>query len=314
MKKLFIALLLILILFVAATYIFIPGKIAITVSKVVATTSEGFDTCLHNLKKWKRWWPDNLFQPGNDSVFMYNGYSYKLTDAFSDGGAIEVKLNNSPFITRIQTITNNRDAIVAEWKMVLPTGNNPFTRFARYLKAPGLKKNMQTVFDSLCSFAGRTENIYGFPIERTTFTEVTLLANKFKTAAYPTIGDIYNAINKLKRYILSRGVMEKYYPMVNVKQVDSSQYETMVAISIDKMISANGDFFISQMVPMQDRFLATEVTGGPSTLNKAHLAIEKYMQDHALSAPARPFEIWVTDRSKETDTAKWRTKLFYPSM
>jgi len=67
-------------------------------------------------------------------------------------------------------------------------------------------------------------------------------------------------------------------------------------------------------VPMKDRFLTTEVTGGPASIEKARRAIEKYMVDHTLPAPARPFEILVTDRSKVADTAAWKTKIFYPSM
>jgi len=102
--------------------------------------------------------------------------------------------------------------------------------------------------------------------------------------------------------------------MISTQEADGSQYETMIAISVDKIIQPGGNFFRSQMVPMKDRFLATEVKGGPATIEHAHKAIQKYMQDHILSPPARAFEILLTNRSKETDTTKWRTKIFYPSM
>jgi hypothetical protein len=68
------------------------------------------------------------------------------------------------------------------------------------------------------------------------------------------------------------------------------------------------------MVAMKDRFLTTDVTGGPGSIEKAKKSIEKYMADHTLPSPARPFEILVTDRSKVADTAAWKTKIFYPSM
>jgi hypothetical protein len=38
------------------------------------------------------------------------------------------------------------------------------------------------------------------------------------------------------------------------------------------------------------------------------------MNDHFLSAPAIPFEILITDRSKEKDTTRWKTKIYQPSM
>jgi len=143
---------------------------------------------------------------------------------------------------------------------------------------------------------------------------VILLAYRFNTTGRPSVGEVYDVVDKLRNYIKSNGAAEKYYPMMNTRQSDSSQYETMVAISIDKIIPASKDFFISRMVPMKDRFLETDIIGGPWKIQGAHGAIEKYMDDHSLSSPARPFEIMVTDRSKETDTSKWITKLFYPSM
>ena len=101
---------------------------------------------------------------------------------------------------------------------------------------------------------------------------------------------------------------------MDTRQIEHSNYETMVAISIDHVIPASNDFFISRMVPMKDRFLETEVTGGTGRIQQAHQAVSKYMIDHALSAPARPFEILVTDRRQEGDTSKWKTLIYYPSM
>jgi len=310
MKKIVLILIVLILMAVACLYVFIPGKIVITESRVVATTASGVDTCLHNVKKWKNWWPGKSLPSGEDSVYRYDGYSYTLSNTFTGGGVILIGSNSFSLSSTLHAITKNRDSVIIEWNAVLQTGNNPFTK----LSAVGLRKSIGTVFESLCNFAGKTENIYGFPIERTTFTEVTLIAYRFKSSNYPATYIIYDAVNKLRQYIKSRGAAETYYPMINTKRFDSTQYETMVAISIDRMIPASGDFFISQMVPMKDRFLETEVTGGPASIEKAHNAIEKYMSDYSLSAPARPFEILVTDRNKETDTAKWRTKIFYPSM
>jgi len=314
MKNILLALISIFILFTIGVFIFIPGTLVIHESRSVGTTSGGLDSCLHNMKKWRQWWPGQHSDSGNDSLFVYEGYTFKLSARYSDGGAIEIKSNNISLETRIQTITENRDSITVNWDIVLLSGNNPFTRFSRYLYAGKLRKSIKGVFNSLCQFAGKTENIYGFPVERTTFTEVILLAYRFKTDAYPTTEIIYNAVKKLRQYITSLGAEEKYYPMMNTRQVDISKYETMVAISIDKEIQPVGEFFISRMVPMKDRFLATEVTGGPAKIEQAHNAIEKYMRDHSLSAPAIPFEILVTDRNRETDSSTWKTRIFYPSM
>lgn len=295
-------------------FIFIPGKSVIAASRVVNTTSIGFDTCLHKLEKWKQWWPGTYGSAGKDSLFVYDGYTYKLSVVYTDGATIQIESENTSAEVRIKIIPYNRDSISAEWRMVIQSGNNPITRISRHKAAGKLKKSMNVIFDALCHFAGKTENIYGYHIERTTFTEVNLIANRFKSDIYPATATIYNAINRLRQYLISQGAGEKYYPMMNTRSVDSSHFETMIAISIDRVIPESGGFFISKMVPMKDRFLKTEVTGGPTSIEKAHQAIKKYMSDRSLFDPAIPFEILVTDRSKVTDTAAWKTIIFYPSM
>jgi hypothetical protein len=118
----------------------------------------------------------------------------------------------------------------------------------------------------------------------------------------------------LRKKIKDAGAIEKDSPMFHVNLIDSTHYQTMIAICVDKEIHGDKDFFVSRMVPMKDRFLSTSVTGGDSTIRRAHEAIENYMDDHFLSAPAIPFEILITDRLAEKDTSKWKTKIFYPSM
>jgi hypothetical protein len=301
-------------LFTLFVFIFIPGKLVITERRLVNVTGIGFDTCLHNLKKWEQWWPGEAKNPGNDSRFIYHKFSCKLTTPYTDGAAIQTGSGNNTAESRIQTIFKDRDSIYADWSIVLESGTNPIKRLSNFFLARKIKKNMPVVFDSLCHFAGKTENIYGYPIERTTFTEVTLIASNFTSTVYPSTEMIYNAVSQLRQYLMSQGAQEKYFPMMNTKQIDSSHYETMIAISIDKKIPANKNYFISEMVAMKDRFLTTDVNGGPASIEKAHHAIEKYMSDHSLWGPATPFEILVTDRSKVTDTAAWKTKIFYPSM
>jgi hypothetical protein len=304
----------VILLLIILIFIFIPARLVIAESRVVYVTGNGFDTCLHNLEKWKHWWPADEENPGIDSLFIYKGMTCKLLTPYSDGASIEIKSGKVRLESRLRTIFKERDSIVAEWSVELKSGYNPIKRLSNYLAGRKITKSLQVVFDSLCFFAGKTENIYGFPIERTTFTEVNLITSNFTSSEYPTTEMIYNAVNRLRQYLVSKGTRERYYPMMNSKRMDSSHVETMIAISIEKMIPANKDFFISQMVAMKDRFLTTDVTGGPGSIEKAKKSIEKYMTDHTLPAPARPFEILVTDRSKVADTSVWKTKIFYPSM
>ena len=317
MKKILIFFFLIL-LFTAFVFVFIPPKIIILESKVIGTPRNGFRDCLHDLKKWGKWWPNKdsntIFYSLRDSLFKYKGCTYKFLKPVSDGVEVQIQYNSLVLESRIYIIPNTGDSVLVKWSTVLPTSNNPFSKLVKYFEAVEIQKSMHPVFDSLCMFSGETENVYDFPIIRTTFTDTILTTYNLLTHTYPTTKEIYNAINDMKEYITNQGAIEKDYPMMNVKRLDSLHYETMIAICINKQIPNNKEYSVVRMVNMKDRFLATDVTGGPSKLELAHEAIEKYMDDRSLAAPARPFEVLITDRSKEPDTAKWKTKIFHPSM
>ena len=314
MKRLLLFLPAIIILPLISVYIFIPPTIRVSNNISLECTTNGLSTVLQQYEKWGSWWPQKEAFSIEDSSYIYKDYRYKLITPLTDGAIIDVSNSKDHFETRMIIIPQGRDSVTLEWQANFISGINPFKRISQYFKAAGLKKNMHEVLGNLKTFAGETENIYGFPIQRTTFTDTVLLATKFSTGTYPSNEIIYKAINLLKKKITDAGAEEKDFPMLNVKKSDSNTYETMIAICINKRIKTDPDFFISLMVPMKDRFLATEVTGGPFTLQKAHEAIVNYMDDHFLSAPAIPFEILITDRSREMDTSKWKTKIFYPSM
>jgi hypothetical protein len=312
MKKILLVVFILLILCLAAVYIFIPARINVSSTSFVSCIQKNVAMSLNDPGKWRQWWPDQKARSGDS--FFYKGYSYRVTNRFTDGAEIQLATDKEEITSQIVVIPLGKDSSAVEWKTSLDAGANPFKRITQYSKASRLKDNTQEILSSLLNFAAKTENIYGFHIERTTFTDTILAATRFSTSAFPTTETIYQAIDKLKEKIKREGAEEKDFPMLNIMQTDSGHFESMIAICIDKLIKAEGNMFISRMVPMKDRFLKTEVTGGPSSIKSAHIAIENYMNDRFLSAPAIPFEILVTDRRKESDTTKWNTTIFHPSM
>ena len=312
MKKILLVVFILLVLCLVAVYIFIPSRINISSTSLASCIPKNIALSLNDLDKWRQWWPDQNIKTGDP--FFYKEYGYTLTDRFTDGAEIEVKTDKEEIPSRIAIIPMGKDSSAVEWKISFHAGFDPFKRIAQYSKASRLKNDMQEILSSLLNFAGKTENIYGFHIERTTFTDTILAATRFSTSVHPTTGTIYQAIDQLKEKIKRQNAKEKDFPMLNITQTDSSLFETMIAICIDRQIKNEGNIFISRMVPMKDRFLKTEVTGGPSAIKSAHIAIGNYMNDRFLSAPAIPFEILVTDRRNEPDTTKWKTTIFHPSM
>ncbi|HEY2722762.1 MAG TPA: hypothetical protein VGI82_13600 [Chitinophagaceae bacterium] len=313
MKKFLLILLVLLILFLSFAYIFIPNEVKISSVSLSSSIPKNIIDCLHDSSVIRRWWPAKLPQSLTDSI-NYGNYNYSLKENFMDGAVLQLESEDENFLIKVRVVAKGKDSSAAEIGTSFNVGSNPFKRIGRYYKAFNLKNDLRRILVSLLDFARATENIYGFHIERTTFTDTILYATKFSSKTNPSTQMIYDHINELKNKIRDSGAIEKDYPMLNVKQKDSSDYEIMIAICVNREIGRYKNYFPSRMVNMKDRFLKTIVLGGLSMVESAHQAIDRYMDDRSLSQPGIPFDILVTDRSKEVDTTKWRTIIFYPSM
>lgn len=313
MKKILLVVLAVLVSCLLGIYIFIPSQFKITVHAMARCIPKNIAECLRDEASWKQWWPNSASR-GNYKSFTYGRYQYKLMEPLTDGAEIQVNRNERDFKSRILVLPSGKDSSAVEWQVLLTSGYNPIQRVFQRFEARQIKNNIHNVLHALTNFADKTENMYGFHIKRTTFTDTILATTKFSSNSYPTTEAIYKNIEQLRKKIRQEGAQEKESPMLNVRQNDSNHFETMIAICINKEIRNSRNVFVSRMIPMKDRFLKTEVLGGPGSIRKAHNAIEVYMRDRFLSAPAIPFEILITDRSREPDTAKWKTTIFHPSM
>jgi hypothetical protein len=84
----------------------------------------------------------------------------------------------------------------------------------------------------------------------------------------------------------------------------------MVAIPVNKVLRDDDPFAFKRMVP--GNILVAEVNGGKYTIEKALAEMELYIKENKLKPPAIPFESMITDRSREPDTSKWVTRIYYP--
>ena len=273
-------------------------------------------SCLHNPDKWHNWLQDSSENRGkvlNNESFTYSDCNYNVMQPLANGADFSVENKELKLNTRLEALSLNPDSTLVTWKGGFIASNNPFKRINQYIQAINIRHNIQDVLDHLAEFASKPINVYGFNIERTSFNDTLLIASK-QVITNPDLNTIYSIINGLKSYIaIQKGAKETDFPMLHLKQLDSSHYNIMVAIAIDKAIPESGNYFIVRMPHMDGKFVKADVRGGPATIDNAHKQIGAFMNDHLLTSPGIPFEILVTDRFKETDTSKWVTKVYHPS-
>jgi hypothetical protein len=314
MKKIVIVILvLISVSFIA--YLFIPAKIDLWKVILIKVNSANATRFIANENEWKKWWPKGDLKKANaaisDSIYTYQEYDYAVNWNMIQGDSIIIKNKYVRINSLLNIIPINSDSVAIQWKGESTATWNPFKRFKNYLQKKKLDNSTDELLHAMKEFLENKESLYGIRIDQIKVKDTILVASKYFSEAYPTTTEIYDLIGRVKNFIRRQGATETNYPMLHVIE-DSGLFRTMVAIPVNKTISENNNFFFKRMVP--GKILITEVKGGMYTVDQALKQIEVYMDDYQLKAPAIPFQSLVTDRSKESDTAKWVTKIFYPVM
>lgn len=309
MKKILIA------LFVLCCIIFISVCIIIkpVFYKVILinTNQINANKYLTDENNWSKWWPNKDSNSTLGATHTYNKNSYSVIWKLINGDSILIKNNAVSIKSVLSIFPVNGDTVAIEWKGSATGTGNPIKNFKNYLQVKKIEKDAGDLLQNMKAFLESNEKIYGLRIDQLQVKDTLLAAIKYSSKNYPSTSEIYDLINKLKNYISAEGAIETDYPMLHVIQ-GSGYFATMVAIPVNKLLPTKNNFLFRRMVP--GKILVTDVKGGPYTADHAVKQLELFMNDYHLVAPAIPFQSLVTDRSKEPDTTKWITRIYYPVM
>ncbi len=314
MKKLLLFILILTSLAIICAYLFIPADIQfsnITFVKAKANVAGRF---LLNENKWEKWFPADIIaisDSGSGHLFHYKNYSFSIEKTMMNTAEISILDNGKILKSLASIISINGDSVAVEWKSEIQAGSNPFARIKYYLQARKLHTDMGNILNALKKFLGKNENIYnGIKFHVVISKDSTLIATKTVTTGYPSTSDIYTMIGDLKEYLVSHYSEENNFPMLHVKQISDSTYETMVAIPTNKKLDGNEKIFSKSFVPW--KVLTAEIKGGNYKVDEALKEMKEYLTDYHIPAMAIPFASLVTDRSREPDTLQWITHIYTP--
>lgn len=314
MKKLLFFLLSLFILGLASVYILIPTNLEISKVEYINCNVNGAFRVLSNENIWHKWWPaDSSVNKRNDTSshwFFYKGYNYHLSEKLYNAINLSITHHNDTIKSKIIIMKLNIDSVVVRWDCVLKTSFNPVSRILKLKEAEKIKKNMSEILSGLRIFLENKENIYGINLHVIMSKDSTMVLTKKISSAFPTTNEIYNLIRNLKKYIASQNAKEENFPMLHVKKLEDSTFETMVAIPVNRELPGNGEISFSRFVPW--KVLTAEVKGGDKTVEAALRQMKAFISDYQKTAMAIPFQSLVTDRSKQPDTTKWITNIYTP--
>ncbi len=298
-------------LLVISVYVFIPSKIIVSNVRYINAYQNTAIKFINDSAMFNNWWRSVTVK--EDTNYNYNGYVYHIKSTLSNLADITIQPTTDKLNSALVCLNIYLDSSALQWSTELDASLNPLQRITQYNKAKKLKENMGALLDKLKAYLDKPENVYGINVKEVKLKDSVLIASQITTTAYPSLADIYKEVDKLKAYVASQHASATNAPMLNVVQLGEKSYKVMVGLPVSGRITQTPDFIIKRM-PYGGSMFTSTVNGGYYNIQQGLQKLTEYYLDTKRASPAKPYELMVTDRQQETDTAKWVTKLYYPIM
>ncbi len=295
-----------LLLFLAGSYIFIPGSIRISRSISFNANSQGVFRFLSQPGQWERWWPAEKV----DSQLSFNGKKFVVAAVGFNMFTIAIDRGQVTDTALVHMIPMGIDSLRIAWDATFNAGNNPVSRVRQYFRAKELARDFEALLIALKKYTGIVQNMYGADIKRGTIKTEYMVLTKESFDHRPSDAEIYASIGRIRKHIAKIKATEEDIPFFNSTRVDSFRYELVVGVPITEPVPDSG-IFLTKKLLKDGNMLTADITGGQFSVDTAVEQFETYVRDHQYQVVALPFQSFLTDRLN-TDTSKWVTRIVFP--
>lgn len=310
MKKPVLLVLGLLLIAFISVYFIVPQNITANALRSVDGTDVNVSRFIIQNRAWKKWWPGKK-DAADSNRFSYNNIDYTLKNLTNSYAEVLITDGELQLESKIRYSTIEEGATEVSWNATMLSSLNPFARISEFVKIKSIQKDMEAILLDFKKFIEADINAYGIHVKLSKVKDPVMLATNTISKNYPSTETVYALIDKLRKQANAQNATETNKPMLNIHRTDEDEYQVMVALPINKVITPTPGFAINRMLK-GGNILETEVKGGRNTIDNAFNQMKAYTKDHHLIAPAMPFESIVTDRVAEKDTAKWVTKVYFP--
>src|SRR5450432_2870335 len=298
MRKWVSATVICLAILIGVIYIFIPANIEISKIATIDCTVTGAYRNISDDSKWLNRWSNshtNLSFIKSDPNSKYRSVYYSIVKKLRNEIVVKIENGQFNFTSHIDLIAKGNDSVILVWKCSLPSGWNPIGKVRRYWEAVNISDNMRIILQNIVGFLEKLENVYGISISQSSISDTCLLASKYSFSVYPNTPEIYDVVSNLKSYAFEHGTLMSGNPLLNVNKLNEHTFLVMIAIPVNRDLSAKGNIFSRRMIP--GRFMVADVTGGIYTVNTAIEQLQLYFTDYQKTSMAIPFQSLIDRKS-----------------
>jgi hypothetical protein len=307
MKRWTVILAVVLLSITGILYVGISSQQSFSKSIAVACTNEGALRMLTNEAGYKKGWPGKQL---NDSTYQFEEITYTVGTSLLNIIVLRFESHARGELIIEETMPDSSRFTVAYSKTLPP---QPLKRISAYNTIQKTKTSIENLLNALKKNFDGEELVYGMKIEMSRVKDSAMISTRTLMNHYPSVTEVYQQIDAIRKYIQANGGEETSAPMLNVFDEGPGQFLVMVAVPTKNPVNGNETFLQKRMLA-NGFILVSEVQGGTTTIQRAEAAMKQYVTDHQKSSPAIPFQMLLTDRRAEPDSSKWKTRLYYPVM
>lgn len=332
MKKFFLRLLLVIVFLIAAlliTALFVKKEYSIVRSVQMETPKKvvyEYMADFSNFSKWSPWAemdPDMKVEITGEKGAVGSLYIWEGNDDVGKGKMEIIRLTDDSIVIRLNfiepfenedityyVISDEGEGTKVEWGM---QGSSPYP-FNLMMFVMGMEKQVGTDFENGLGklkkeLAGLKAIKGDFEIEEIDF-EPRYFIGKRDTLMFSEMGAFYsNNLGDIYAGILERGYEFKGAPSGLFFSWDEENDRTDMAAAVP--ITQERSIGNFETWKLGGKALRIVYFGDYEGSVKAHMAMDKYIEEHKLQVKMPVIEEYVTDPMTEPDTSKWQTNIFY---
>ncbi len=310
MKKVIVIFSFLIAVLLSVLYFGISSQQSFARAVTVACGSEGALRVLGTERNNKQGWPGEKL---NDSMYRFEHLQYTAGRTLFNTSGLQFTVAEKTYAGELNLEKLNYESTSFTIQVVHKLPLHPIERITNYFALRQLKKNVDALLAAFKKKFDGEEFIYGFKIEMSRVKDAAMISRSIILNHYPTVKEIYDAVDAIQQHIAANGGIVSNAPMLNVYKDGTVEYLMMVAVPTKTPVAGNETFMQKRMLA-NGYILVSEVTGGDATIQNGLAAMQQYVTEHHKSSPAIPFQMLLTDRRTEADTSKWKTMLYYPVM
>jgi hypothetical protein len=293
------------ILILLAASMLIPRIQEKTSSTLIKCPPAAVNRYIISFNKWSNWWPGNRI---TDTTWQIEQKTFRITQQLLNGFQALSEDETIALDLQFNPAENNETTLSIHIKYAFPF--HPVYRLWAFLRKSKAEVISERLLTRCSEFFSQPANVYGIDIQKGKVKYFSWISTKETFDHYPTVEELYQTIETLFSYTNANNAKTLDDPIMHVYRENDNSYELMVAIPTDRDLPTQGRFQLKNMI--LGSLLMARVEGGPEKIRKAIEELENHVKDHRLVSPAIPFETLLTDRRKESDTARWVTLVNYP--